>query len=223
MEPQEHMEPKVKLKACITVASIVLYLPLAVNAQLSPANATGASGSIQGRLWVVNPQRAADVIFPPPIAPPDVTFSTNGITYIGQQEVTGQPDWRHCYTIGTFLNGCETHSFNLKFSGIPNPNLPDGRPALNETPMSGSTWGIIIEFTGPVSLTNGSPINILHDDGVALEVDGKPISGFNPHTTQAFLESVTWTGSSGAHSFDLLYANSALPGGAWLLFFPQLY
>jgi hypothetical protein len=40
------MEPKVKLKACITVASIVLYLPLAVNAQLSPANANGASGSI---------------------------------------------------------------------------------------------------------------------------------------------------------------------------------
>jgi len=72
------------------VASIVLYLPLAVNAQPSPANAPGASGSIQGRIWVVNPQRAADVTFPPPTAPPDATFSTKGITYIGQQEVTGR-------------------------------------------------------------------------------------------------------------------------------------
>jgi len=177
--------------------------------QLSPET------MFEGKLWVVDAARAAHVTFPPPEATPDLTFRTHGIAYIGTMP-------NNCYTLQSFLAGCGTKGYDLKFSGIGNPNL-EGAPAEPTTAMSGS-WGVIIELTGSVSLVNGQPISILHDDGVALKIDGSPISGFNPYVTPPTLESSTFAGRTGVHSFDLLYANAAgSSGGAWLLFFSALY
>jgi hypothetical protein len=198
------------LKMYSLLALVVLCFPLAASAQ----------GNFQGKLWVVDVAQASDVTFPAPTATPDATFSTDGIAYIGQQE-TGEANAAHCYTIGKFLNGCGTHSFNLQFSGLSNPNLPHGKAASSTTAMSGGSWGIMIELTGEVGLTNGSPIQIIHDDGVAVKVDGNVVSGFNPYVTVPNLDSVTWTGTSGTHSLDLLYAN-AQPAGAWLLLIGNL-
>jgi hypothetical protein len=88
--------------------------------------------------------------------------------------------------------------------------------------MSGRTWGILIEFTGTANLAKGQEISILHDDGVALEIDGQRISGFDPLPTAPLLESAIFAGPSGVHTFDLLYAN-ADGGGAWVLFYPALF
>lgn len=183
-----------------------------------------AQGTFQGKLWVVSPEQAADVTFPPPTATPDATFSTYGIAYIGQAGPLEGSGY-HCYTIKTWLDTCETGAFNLAFSGLPNPNLKN-KAAGPSTVMTGYDYGVIIEFTGTVNLTSGQPIEILHDDGVSLEIDGSPVSGFDPDTTSPVLESVTFTGATGSHDIDLLYANSAgnpHGSGAWLLFFPALF
>jgi hypothetical protein len=158
------------------------------------------------------------VAFPAPTASPDLTFRTHGIAYIGVAP-------NNCYTIEAFIARCGTQGYDLKYSGLPNPNLSD-EAAKPSTAMSGK-WGIIIELKGSITIAKGQPISILHDDGVALEVDGKSIPGFNPYMTPPAMESPTFAGDSGLHSFDLLYANAATGngpgGGAWLLFFPALY
>lgn len=179
----------------------------------SGSRASGGFGFIQGKLWVVSVAKASYVTFPPPAATPDATFITGGIAYIGTPN--------DCYTIAAFLKKCGTKGFELKFSGIGNPNL-DGAAAGPATAMSGNTWGIMIEFTGEQNLAHGQEIYILHDDGAALKIDGKLISGFDPGVTSPKLESAAFTGSTGMHSFDLLYANAS-GGGAWLSFFPALY
>jgi hypothetical protein len=177
-----------------------------------------AQGSISGKLWVVSPSQASDVTFPPPSATPDATFTTNGIAYIGQNST-------HCYTIGSWLNTCGTPAFGLAFSGLPNPNLHN-MTAKTGTKMSGTNYGVIAEFTGTVNLTNGQGISIIHDDGVSLMIDGVAVSGFDSFITAPILETVTFTGTTGPHSIDLLYANAAgnpATNGAWLLFVPQLF
>jgi hypothetical protein len=176
-----------------------------------------AQGSIQGKLWVVSVADASNVRFPPPSATPDATFTTNGITYIGQD---AKNHGAHCYTVGRFLGGCPTAEYNLRFSGLTNPIL--GGVVDVNTPMSGANYGIIIEFTGSIFFTHKQLIQILHDDGVSLMIDGTQIAGFGSVVTPPILESVRFTGITGTHSVDLLYAN-AIGGGAWLLFFPLLF
>jgi hypothetical protein len=185
---------------------------------LSASRAAYAQGgNIQGKLWVVSLADASNVQFPPPSAIPDATFTTNGIAYIGQDS---KNPGRHCYTIGRFLAGCPTAGFDLKFSGLTNPIL--GKVVDASTPLSGTNYGIIIEFTGSIFLTHKRPIQILHDDGVSLVIDGAQIAGFGSVVTPPKLESAVFTGITGTHSVDLLYAN-AVGGGAWLLFFPLLF
>jgi len=198
------------MKSTISIlAALVLCLSLTASAQ---------TGSIQGKLWVVSGEQAGNVTFPPPSATPDATFSTNGIAYIGQQP-------NNCYTIGKFVAKCSTAAYNLKFSGESNPYL--GGVVGPDTPMSGyrgfrQEWGVMIEFAGKVFLNHGQKIHIVDDDGVALEIDGNLIPGFPNGVTAPKLNHEVFHGSTGPHSFDLLYAN-ATGGGAWLLFFPQLY
>lgn len=191
------------LGRCFALA-IALCLSLIANAQ---------SGSIQGQLWVVSFDQASNVTFPPPSATPDATFSTNGVAYIGQEP-------NNCYTIVTFLAQCGTPAYNLTFSGLTNPYL--GGVAGPDTPMSGSGWGIIIEFTGTINLKKDQRIYVVDDDGVSLELDGNPVAGFPTGIHAATLTYETFTGKNGDYAFDLLYAN-AQGGGAWLLFFPALY
>jgi hypothetical protein len=69
--------------------------------------------------------------------------------------------------------------------------------------MSGANYGVMIEFTGSATFTNGAPIFIFHDDGVSLEIDGVLVPGFSPGS-RVNPESVTLTGTTGTHSFDLL-------------------
>jgi hypothetical protein len=126
--------------------------------------------------------------------------------------------------MGTFLNECETQSFDVLYSRLPNPNLPGGGAVTSATPLGGPGCGTIIEFTGSLDLTNGSTIPILSNYAVALVIDGDlVITGYDSHFSTPNLATATWTGTSGKHSFDLLYANpSADVGGDWILFLPEL-
>jgi DNA-binding winged helix-turn-helix (wHTH) protein len=169
---------------------------------------------IRGKIWVVSVARASNVSFPPPDSIPDATFVTKGIAYIG----TGP---KNCYTVASFLTECAIGGYELKFSGIPNSNL-GGAPAGPDTAMSGDTWGILVEFVGTTNFIKGQGISILHDDGVALEIDGQPIPDFDALPTSPIMETSRFTGPSGLHTFDLLYANAG-GGGAWILFYPALY
>ena len=178
------------------------------------AHTTPSLSPIIGKVWVVSVTRASDVTFPPPNAPPDATFIARGIAFLGNSP-------KNCYTVATFLTGCGMGAFNLKFSGLPNPNL-GGAPVGPDTGMSGDTWGVLIEFNGTANLAHGQEIAILHDDGVALEIDGKLIPGFSSGPTTPQFDSPTFAGPTGVHSFDLLYANAA-GGGAWILFYPALF
>jgi hypothetical protein len=169
---------------------------------------------IRGKVWVVSVAQASNVSFPPPTAIPDATFETRGIAYMGSEP-------KNCYTLESFLTGCASRGFDLKFSGLANPNL-GGIAAGPATAMSGSTWGVLIEFNGTADLVKGQGISVLHDDGVALQIDGQPIAGFDALPAAPLLESPRFNGPSGVHTFDLLYANAA-GAGAWLLFYPALY
>ncbi|HKM48916.1 MAG TPA: hypothetical protein VJX69_15090 [Terriglobales bacterium] len=198
---------------------LVLAMAAISVAIVRPASATGR---IQGKVWVVSPTQAGDVVFPAPTSTPDATFSTNGITYIGQFINTTNPA-THCFTITRFLGGCPTPVFKLVYSKLPNTYL-GGAAAGPTTAMGGTDYGVIIEFTGTVNLTNGQEITIFHDDGVSLMIDGIPVSGFGTGVNVPLLESVTFTGTTGPHSIDLLYGNvGGVGNGAWLLFFPALF
>jgi hypothetical protein len=183
--------------------------------------------TFQGKVWFVSVAEASNVTFPAPNAPEDVDFAANGIAYIGQGVLKGPES---CMTIGSFLSTCSTPTVppgankGLRFTGVLNPNLGN-KAAAPGTTINATSYGEIIEFAGTVSLTNGQQIQILHDDGVALQIDGVAIAGFGSTVTVPVLDSVTFTGATGAHSIDLLYANTAgnRSDGAWLVFFPHLF
>lgn len=152
-------------------------------------------GKFRGKLWVVSESEAFNVQFPPPSAIPDLTFSTNGIAYVGSSGSM-------CYTISSFTGGCETTSFGAQFSHLPNPYL--GGVAGPSTPID----NVIIQLNGYIDLNRGDSIIILHDDGVVLAIDGVLVPGFYSGETAAIIESATFKGSAGRHSFNLLFANT---------------
>lgn len=183
--------------------------------------------TFQGKVWFVNTSDAVHVKFPPPTTLEDIDFSTNGIAYIGQGTSTGAES---CVTIGAFLSSCSTPTVppgvknGLHFTGVVNPNLGNTVATAN-TPLNKAAYGEIIEFQGTVYLSNGQEIQILHDDGIALGIDGVLVKGFDSETTPPILETVKYTGISGLHTIDLLYANVAdgRSDGAWILFLPKYF
>jgi hypothetical protein len=182
-----------------------------------------SSHPIQGQVWAVTPAQTASATFPAPSATPDLTFCTSGITYIGQWNGEAGTQGQHCFTIGTFLNRCPTASYDLTYSGLPNPNL-GGTAMTSATPMAGASYGIMIEFTDD-NVCLPSTIQILHDDGVSLEINSTVQPGFNPGITAPLLQSESWTGPACGNDVNLLYANSAGSSGqgAWLEYLPKLY
>ena len=178
-------------------------------------SALAATGKIQGKVWVVSHDQAANVTFPTP----DITFSTNYIAYLGGWPA-GQAPATHCFTISRFLN-CGTEALGLKYSNKPNPYLGNV-PVNKNTPMGGTNYGVIIEFTYTENNTSShtAQMTIYHDDGVALEVNGGFISGFRPGITWPIMESVQVAITPGTTTYDLLYANVGGKGdGASLVYY----
>ena len=200
--------------------ALSLILLTGIAALVLSTSAFAASGKIQGKVWVVSHDQAANVTFPAPTAIPDITFSTNYIAYLGGWP-KGEAPSAHCFNISKFLGGCAQEAFDLKYSNLPNPYLGN-TPVNAKTPMGGANYGVIMEFT--YTETNSSAhtaqMTIYHDDGIAMEVNGGFISGFFPTTTWPIMESVQVAITPGTTTYDLLYGNVGGKGdGASLVYY----
>jgi hypothetical protein len=197
---------------------LVIALTILVFTISNPASA--ATGQFQGKVWVVSVAEASTLTFPAPSATPDITFSTNTIAYLGGWP-QGSTAAAHCFTISRFLGGCAQQAFGVKYSHLPNPNL-GGAAVDATTPMGGDTFAVIMEFTWSASNTgtHTQEIAIYHDDGVALEMDGKTVAGFNNGVLWPIMQMVKVATKPGTHTYDLLYANVGGSGdGASLMYY----
>jgi hypothetical protein len=115
---------------------------------------------------------------------------------------------------------------DLAFSGLYNSAVGavvDGNtPVVNSSagPPYDGTYGVYIRFVGTIELANEQLITITHDDGVSLWIDGIKVPGFYDGLTPARAESVIFTGLTGLHKIELIYANSQCPG--MLSFSPKM-
>jgi hypothetical protein len=70
--------------------------------------------------------------------------------------------------------------------------------------LDNGTTGMIFEFTGMVTVTNGQQFTVAHDDGLSLTIGGIPVitvpGPTSPNNTVA-----TYTGPAGTFQFDLVY------------------
>jgi hypothetical protein len=192
-------------------ADAMVKAPVAATAKVhsGPAAPAASCSYSRGKLWVVNDSTALSAQFPAPTALPDVTFC-GGTNYIGNNYNIGPHSGNHCWTMISFLGTCASAVTNLRFSHLPNPYLSN-KPVTGSTSLGpGYTYGEMMELTGSINLTNGRPIMVCHDDGASLLIDGSPVPDLNLTSTGAFpttCESATWTGTTGPHTYDLLYAN----------------
>jgi hypothetical protein len=153
------------------------------------ANATVISGD----LWHV-PEAAAQnaVSGNVPGTTPDVTFSVNSPLNFNATSAT----------VGTWLASGGAL------------DIVENTPGTLASLMDNFTQGTIVEFTGVVSIVNGTLVSVEHDDGLTLNIGGVDL-GFSPGPTAATLNTATYTGPSGNEPFELVYGECC-GGGAVL-------
>ena len=112
---------------------------------------------------------------------------------------------------------------DLAFSGLYNSAVGvvvgGDTPVVNSTAGSNGTYGTYMRLEGTIQLTNGQLIYIAHDDGVSLWIDGVSIPNFSDGVGDA-LQVYTFTGLTGAHEIEIIYANDA--GQGFLSFSPKM-
>ena len=77
---------------------------------------------------------------------------------------------------------------------------------MNGYSATSNLTNTLFEFTGTAYFVNGQTFNVYHDDGVNLYVDGVNVLS-QPNTTSPITTPYTYTGATGNHSFDFIYAN----------------
>ena len=161
---------------------------------------------------------------PVPVAPPDVTFVTRHVSFAMTAPYPTGPAQIQINnvnnTVESFLASAHPDRVppvqDLAFSGLFNSvvgAVVDGNtPVVNSTAASNGTYGTYMTLEGTIPLTNGQEIAITHDDGVSLWIDGVKVSGFFDGGTTARAEWIIFTGLTGAHKIELIYANAGGPG-----------
>jgi hypothetical protein len=84
-------------------------------------------------------------------------------------------------------------------------NIVENTPGVGGAQMDDGVMGVILEFTGFVTVTNGEVFTVTHDDGLTLIIGGLDL-GFNPGPTAPVTSNATYTGPSGTFAFTLVYA-----------------
>jgi len=141
----------------------------------------------------------------------------------GSSQDTNAPNLNN--SVSGFLNSADKVSM-LTFSGLNNPAVGGvvqaTTPIINTTSggCGTTTYGVYMEITGKVKLTNNELITVTHDDGVSLMIDGTLIAGVGhgPNNPQA--DVFVFTGTSGSHVVDMVYDNSC--AGGILSFSPSM-
>ena len=158
---------------CMTLFLVVLGLALL-------PSVAGAQ-TITGSVWEVSNATASDAIFANiPGTPPDATFTVANGPIDFDSRIGG-------YTLAGFLSSGGATCVGSICSSM----MSDG-----------STFGMMIELTGTVSLTAGQSFTVTHDDGLTLVVGGITLVS-TPGATAPTTTTVTWTGGTGTFSFDL--------------------
>ncbi|MGA3163640.1 MAG: autotransporter-associated beta strand repeat-containing protein, partial [Verrucomicrobiota bacterium] len=166
---------------------LVIAVAGAIMLSAMPVETYAQSGVIVGQLWTNQLMAASDAVFDNiPTSPPDVTFTVpNGSLNFDSEGTT-------YYTIGGFL----TNSGATVVSGV--SHAADG---LDNSVML---------LTGFVSVTNGSTISVVHDDGFTLQI-GCDFVMSAPGVTAAETTTATYSGPSGDLPFQLFYGECCGP------------
>ena len=221
--------------AASTAAAMLFFLGTSATVLLTATQAnalvaTPLPETASGKLWmvpldpsspVIGMRTGANAVFPVPSAAPDVTFSTNIVSFFSPGSCADPlvldaciPTGPGAYTVGGFLSPPAT---GFGFSGLVNPNVGgvvDSTTALYNETAAGfpgdHSWATEIEITGKLLLENGTHIKIAHDDGVSLALNGVVTGCFvdagGEHFTAAGeTESCIYSGPSGLVDFDLVY------------------
>ena len=88
-------------------------------------------------------------------------------------------------------------------------NVVGSASALSANIDNGS-MGLILEFTGDITVTTGESFNVAHDDGLQLMI-GSDLVVNAPGPTAPTVTPYTYTGPSGTFSFDLVYGECCGP------------
>jgi hypothetical protein len=142
------------------------------------------ANTVSGRLWHV-PEAIAHNAIPAnvPVTTPDVTFDVNSPFNFSGTNVT----------VGTWLGSSSAF------------NIVENTAGTLASPMDDLTTGTLLEFSGLVTVTNGQTFTVTHDDGLTLTIGGLDL-GFSPGPTSPITSIATYTGPSGNHPFQLVYA-----------------
>ena len=139
-----------------------------------------------GSLWEIGgPTNGGGIQFASitniPTTPPDLTFSVNSpLNFDSRNGADG-------YAIGGWLSG-------------------GGATILTGAGEAGNTVNnIFIEMTGLVSVTNGQPFTVTHDDGMTLVIGGQTVIDA-PGPTSPDQTIGVYTGPSGDQPFILVYS-----------------
>jgi hypothetical protein len=82
-------------------------------------------------------------------------------------------------------------------------NIVDAGGVLGNL-MDNGTFGVLVVFTGVVTVVNGQQFTVTHDDGLTLIIGATDL-GFNPGPTSPIQSTATYTGPSGNFAFQLVY------------------
>jgi hypothetical protein len=149
---------------------------LALLASSSLANANTVTGS----LWEVSQAIASAA------TPANVPGTPANVTFTAPTPLNFNSNGSTDYTLGTFLG-------------------TGGATILtNNVPLTDSLNGVLINFTGQVSVTSGEMFNVTHDDGLTLVINGVTVVD-DPGPTGAVTTPFMWSGASGTFAFQLVY------------------
>ena len=179
-----------------------------------------STGNFKGELWILPQSQvggSGSQCNYRPAATPDATFTTRhlslwmsapaGVGYPVSPEINN--------SVQGFLNSAHPVA-SLSFSGLFNATIGavvgPSTPIVYGSGTSSGTSGVLIRFRGYLPLVNGQLIEIEHDDGAALMIDGVLQSGITAGGGGDLTEAVTFTGATGTHEIFLDYCNVEGPG-----------
>ena len=202
-------------RACL--AALFGFLVLA---EFSGATQAQELPALRGKLWLVSNAGGLIAKRPVPEAAPDATFVTRHVSF---QMTAPDASCTVCNNVNNSVEGFLSSSHpdrvppveDLAFSGLYNSAVGavvDGNtPVVNSNAAGNGTYGTYMTLEGTIQLTNGQNIYITHDDGVSLWIDDARIPGFSDGVGDV-LQGYYFTGLTGAHKIEIIYANVAGPG-----------
>ena len=104
-------------------------------------------------------------------------------------------------TLGGFLGTGGATNINYENGGSPATALSNG---ASDTSTDPPPSGVLFDLTGTTTLTAGVTYSVTHDDGMTLYIDGTSFLS-SPGPTSSVPTSGKWMGTTGTHSFEIVY------------------